>query len=256
MSLTPPPLRSGSVPARDFTHGGHGRSEAAPPTPPSRNPSWLLLQLADSGFPTGGFAHSAGLEAAAQLGETRGAEGLDRYARAYLWNVGNASLPFVAAAHDEPAALADLDALVDAVLIGHVANRASRTQGRAFAATCAHVFDVPAIAAQADRARAREGPSHLAPLFGATLAALRVERRETLALYLYIALRGIASAAVRLAVVGPHEAQRLQLRHGTTMDAVLASCQELRPHDAATVAPVADIIGQTHDRLYTRLFQS
>jgi urease accessory protein len=83
-----------------------------------------------------------------------------------------------------------------------------------------------------------------------------VERRETLALYLYIALRGIASAAVRLAVVGPHEAQRLQLRHGATMDAVLDSCQALRPHDAATIAPVADVIGQTHDRLYARLFQS
>src|SRR5260370_21482113 len=35
MCLTPPPLRSGSVPARDFTHGGHGGSAAAPPKPPS-----------------------------------------------------------------------------------------------------------------------------------------------------------------------------------------------------------------------------
>jgi len=222
-------------------------------TPRSR---WLLLQLADAGFPTGGFAHSAGLEASAQLGETRGAQGLDRFARAHLWNVGHASLPFVAAAHDEPAALAALDALVDAVLIGHVANRASRTQGRAFAATCAQVFDGPAIAAHADRARAREGASHLAPLFGATLAALRVERREALALYLYIALRGVTSAAVRLAVVGPHEAQRLQLRHGPTMDAVLDSCQTLRPDQATTVAPVVDVIGQVHDTLYARLFQS
>src|SRR5258708_12734456 len=36
MSLTPPPLRSGSVPAQGFSHGGHGGSEAAPPKPPSR----------------------------------------------------------------------------------------------------------------------------------------------------------------------------------------------------------------------------
>ncbi len=47
MSLTPPPLRSGSVPAREFSHPRfgvwgpgpkrRGGSEAAPPTPPSRN---------------------------------------------------------------------------------------------------------------------------------------------------------------------------------------------------------------------------
>ena len=37
MSLTPPPLRSGSVPAEAFSHGGHGGSEAAPPTPPSKS---------------------------------------------------------------------------------------------------------------------------------------------------------------------------------------------------------------------------
>jgi hypothetical protein len=37
MSLTPPRLRSGSVPAQECSHGGHGGSEAAPPTPPSRS---------------------------------------------------------------------------------------------------------------------------------------------------------------------------------------------------------------------------
>ncbi len=36
MSLTPPCLRHGSVPARELSHGGRGGSEAAPPTPPSR----------------------------------------------------------------------------------------------------------------------------------------------------------------------------------------------------------------------------
>lgn len=217
---------------------------------------WRLLQLADSAFPTGGFAHSAGLEAAVHLGEVRTAERLDAHVRAYLWNVGNASLPFVGAAHDEPSAVAHLDALVDAVLTSHVANRASRTQGRAFLATCARVFDEPGVLALASRARDRRVPAHVGPAFGAALSFLGVGRNETLAIHLYLALRGMSSAAVRIGVVGPHEAQRLQERHGRTLDAVLDACASLKPCDAATVSPLIDIIGATHDGLYTRLFQS
>jgi urease accessory protein len=217
---------------------------------------WRLLQLADSGFPTGGFAHSTGLEAAVQLGEARTASQLDAHVRAYLWNVGNASLPFVGSAHDMPDGVAALDELADATLTNHVANRASRTQGRAFLFTCARVFDEPAIALLAARARAREVPAHLAPAFGAALSALGLSRPETLALFLYLGLRSLASAAIRLGVVGPHEAQRLQQRHAPTLDDVLAACQELRAADAATVSPLVEIIGATHDRLYMRLFQS
>jgi urease accessory protein len=217
---------------------------------------WQVLQIADSGFPTGGFAHSAGLEAALQLGEARTACGLDAYVRAHLWNVGSASLPFVAAAHDDPAAAWSLDGRLDAQLTNHVANRASRTQGRAFLATCSRVFDEGLVAVLADRAASRDVPAHLAPMFGAALAALSVARHDALALHLLLALRGVASAAVRLGVVGPHEAQRLQSRHAATIDAVIAECAGLRPDEAASAAPLLDIFGAMHDQLCARLFQS
>ena len=53
--------------------------------------SLLVLQLADSAFPTGGFAHSAGLEAAAQLGEIEGPAGLRAFAEEALWQAGCAA---------------------------------------------------------------------------------------------------------------------------------------------------------------------
>ncbi|HEX4448183.1 MAG TPA: urease accessory UreF family protein [Polyangiaceae bacterium] len=218
---------------------------------------WQLLQIADSAFPTGGFAHSSGLEAAMQHGRARSAEDLDAFVGEHLWSVGTASLPFVAAAFDAPDDVWGLDARVDATLNNHVANRASRTQGRTFLATCARVFDDPRVGAMAARARARGGvASHLAPVFGASLASLGSDRHEALALHLYMALRGVASAAVRLGVVGPHEAQRLQRRHGETLDSVLEECSGLAPDDAATTAPLLDLMAATHDRLYARLFQS
>jgi urease accessory protein len=217
---------------------------------------WRVLQIADSAFPTGGFAHSAGLEAAMHFGGVRTTEDLDVHIRSHLWNVGHASLPFVAETCRRPHEVWAMDARVEALLTNHVANRASRTQGRAFIATCARVFDQPELAVLAARARTQDVSAHYAPLFGASLAALAVDLRDALALHLHLALRGVTSAAVRLGIVGPHEAQRLQWRHATTLEAVLACCQDLAPSDAATTAPLIDVFGATHDLLYARLFQS
>ncbi len=214
------------------------------------------MQLADSAFPTGGFAHSSGLEVAAHLGELTDTSRVEAWVLSYLWNVGQTSLPFVGAAHDEPRDIGRIDALVDAFLTSHVANRASRTQGRAFLATCTRVFDEPGLPQLAARVRAGGLAAHLAPVFGATLAELGLSRGDALSLHLLLALRSIASAAVRLGVIGPHEAQRLQRRHAGTMDAVLAACHALRPDDAATAAPLLDVFGAAHDRLHARLFQS
>jgi urease accessory protein len=217
---------------------------------------WRVLQIADSAFPTGGFAHSGGLEPAVSAGVVDSVESFDAFVRTHLWTCGHGSLPFVAAAHRHPEDVESLDAAVDAQLVNHVANRASRTQGRAFLATAARVFEAPAVVALAERAAQRRITAHYPPVFGASLAALEISLSDALATHLLLALRGVASAAVRLGIVGPNEAQRIQGRHAETLDAVLAECRTLTPDDAACVAPIFDALGATHDRLYARLFQS
>jgi urease accessory protein UreF len=56
--------------------------------------------------------------------------------------------------------------------------------------------------------------------------------------------------------VGPYEAQRLQQRHAATLDAAVDQCGSLSWCEAANTAPLVDVFAGTHDRLYTRLFQS
>jgi urease accessory protein len=215
--------------------------------------SWLLYQLADSAFPAGGFAHSAGLEAAAQLGEV-GA--LRAFCEQALWQVGLGALPFLRAAHDAPGAIEAIDARCHAFLSSHVANRASRAQGRAFSSTCARVFAEPAIARLDEAVRSHAIQGHHAPVFGAVLAALGVPAGESAQIFLHQSLRGVTSAGVRLGLFGPHEAQRLQRDLAPHAARVLDACQDLPLDAAAQPAPLIDLFGSLHDRLYARLFQS
>ena len=208
---------------------------------------WLALQLADSAFPSGGFAHSGGLEAAAQAGEV---PDLERFLRDLIWQAGHSALPLASAAHERPEELAALDARADAFLVNHVANRASRQQGRAFLQTCALAF--PGTAPLRDEARAL--CRHHAPLFGAVLRRLGLPLEEMQRLLLFGTLRAAVSAAVRLALAGTQEAQALQARLAPALDQALLACAALR--EPAQTAPLADLLQATHDRLYSRLFIS
>jgi len=213
---------------------------------------WLLLQLSDSALPTGGFAHSGGLEAALQIA---GPIDLRRFLRDALWQAGHFALPLTSAAHDNPGELPRLDARADAFLASRVANRASRTQGRAFLGTCARIFPAE-LSRLREHARAASLHQHHAPVFGAVLRTLGVERMSAQQLLLSQTLRGLLFAAVRLGLAGTHEAQRLQHELAPALDAVLDACGPLREEAIAQTAPVADLLGSMHDRLYSRLFQS
>lgn len=216
----------------------------------------LLLQLGDSAFPAGGFAHSAGLEASAQLGEVRTAAELRAFFEQILWQAGLGALAFVRASHQDPSAIQAHDALCHAFLTSHVANRGSRTQGRAFIATAARVL-AEAPVAELDRlVRTRGIHGHHAPLFGAVLRAVDSSIEEAQRLYLHLALRGAASAAVRLGLLGPHEAQRVQRELGPLSERVLAEHGERGLDAIAQPAPLIDLFGALHDRLYARLFLS
>jgi urease accessory protein len=218
--------------------------------------SSLVWQLIDSGFPSGGFAHSAGLEASAQHGAVFDLETVTTFARQTLAQAGRTSLPLMTAAHSRSRDLAELDALADVFLSNPVANRASRAQGRALLMSTARSFSDAPLSAIVNDVRGGRIAAHHAPVFGAVFRALEIGRRDSQRAFLFITLRSVTSAAVRLGLVGGYEAQTILSLVSANIDPVIGVCGGLGPRDIAQTAPLVDLFQSTHDRLYSRLFQS
>lgn len=231
----------------------HGRRMERPGDHASApDDDWLLWQLADSAFPTGGFAHSGGLEAAWRHGEVNHSQELASFIEASLGQLGRGSLPFVSAAHDDPEEAGELDRLCDCFLANHVANRASRLQGRSLLASRGRIFP----SGKAGQIARRLPLGHFAPAFGAVTRDLGVSRSGAARLFFFQHLRGLLAGAVRLGIAGPMEAQALQRRLAPRAQAVLLQCQDLAVAEIAQTAPLLDLWQGAQDRLYSRLFQS
>jgi urease accessory protein len=218
--------------------------------------TFLVWQLIDSGFPSGGFAHSAGLEASVQHGHVSDAAGVRAFTTQLLEQCGRSSLPLVAAAHREPGTLAELDQLSDVFLSNPVANRASRAQGRALLSSVVRSFGHIDFGPLEARQKGDGTAGHYAPLFGAVLSLLGVDITDTQRAFLFIASRGVGSAAVRLGIIGGYEAQTIQAGLAPLINTIIRQCESRAPYEIAQTAPLVDLFQSTHDRLYSRLFQS
>jgi urease accessory protein len=219
----------------------------------------LLYQLADSAFPAGSFAHSSGLEAARAHGWLRDERDLVVRLTELAWHVAHAVLPFLGEAYRDPVAA---DRACDRFLTSHVANRASRAQGRALELAAREMFAGNTGVATPDGIAASEGrhtvelPYAHQPVVLGAICASRVPLDDARELAMFAALRSAMSSAVRLGVVGPLRAQRLLFEVGPIARAALAETRDLPITDAASTAPLVDLAQAGHDRLYTRLFQS
>jgi urease accessory protein len=214
---------------------------------------WLIWQLVDYAFPSGSFTHSAGLEAAWQQGMVRDSESLGAFLEMSLRQMEQGVLKLVNRAWDDPERFREIDSDCDLFLNNHVANRASRAQGRSILTAAAKVFEMPEMVSLAKIVREEKLPGHLAGIFGCIMRSLQIDRATALNLFAFSTLRGQISAAVRLGIVGPIEGQQIQARLSQTSTIDPDSIGASHP---VQISPLTDLVHATQDRLYSRLFQS
>ncbi|CAO2832635.1 unnamed protein product [Amaranthus hypochondriacus] len=227
----------------------------------SYSSEWSLWQLLDSLLPTGGFAHSFGLEAAIQARLVNDPEDLETFVIQILQNTGSLLLPFVHATTISPDIKTwhKLDKMLDAMLTNEVARKASTAQGSALMRVAAAMFtELPTLKAmRTESIGGHQATSfHHAPIFGLVCGLLGLSSDVSQRAYLFTTLRDVISAATRLNLIGPQGGAVLQHRVASTAETILKKWKDRDVEDACQTAPLIDVVQGCHGYLFSRMFCS
>jgi len=219
-----------------------------------------ILQLADATFPLGGFAFSYGLESMAKLGRIKDMDGFGKYLRNVLIQVSRADIPFANSAHACPRGeyqiLVPMFQRYHAATMVPAVQRASAAQGKGLLHTMQSVYPEHPFEQISRWLEAEKLVPHFAPTFGLASGLLDLSRRHAASAYLYIVVRDQISAAVRLGLLGPRDAQRALRQVLDRVDEVVEQVIEMQYHEAYKIASVLEIAQARHQSLYSRLFQN
>jgi urease accessory protein len=218
------------------------------------------LRFIDSFFPSGGYAFSAGLEAAVQGGQVTGASDLSRYVEDLLRNgLAGREAVAVGLAHRAilrktlgPALAADRE--LEVMKLGRESRLASRQMGRQVIRIAGEQGSHSILRSFWLEVEEGRSPGHFPVALGLTLGAAGWSREQAIAAFLYQSAIGLVSAALKLLPVGQRDGQRL-------LESWLPLIGRLSQHAATRTvlrswAPVHDIYGMRHRRLTMRLFRS
>jgi urease accessory protein len=221
-----------------------------------------LLQVSDGLFPTGGFAHSFGLETYVQDGLVTDRAGLEAFVVAQLEGsagpadaVATAAAVRCAAAGDL-AGWAALDATLEAMKAVPETRAASRQMGRQTLRVAAATTDDTLLSQIAHMVDAGLAAGHHATVLGATLGRAGAEPEAAAAAFLYSTAALLVGAGLRLIALGQLDGQRVLTALRPRLARLAAAAAAATPDDLWSFTPGIELAAIRHATLHTRLFRS
>jgi len=221
-----------------------------------------LLQLSDSGFPTGGYAFSHGLEGLHAMGLVTNEVDIHAVARTHIEEtLAQQELPAGCHAH-RLAGASDLDGLIHldhllSVLKSVPAFRiASIRIGRQTLESALPLHPAPFALAYHDAVCRGTAPGHQAVAFAVVTHAAGIDAASAIAAFGAAALNGYVAAAVRLGVIGQGAAQRIVRRLEPDLETALRDAGTLGIDELGGYTLLLDIAGMRQPSLPARIFAS
>lgn len=216
-----------------------------------------LLLLADSRFPTGAHAHSAGVEPSYGVGDVRSVDDLAAFLDGRLATTARTEAAFSAAACRQPTQLAALDHELMIRTPSPRLRAVSRSLGRQMLRGASRAW--PSLPVESLRALHTDGPMQPIAL-GAVACAAGLRPHDAALCSLHHLVGAITMAAVRLMGLDPFSVQALAADRAAQLDQ-LADEAAAHADDAPDALPsfasvLSDIYAEHHGTWETRLFAS
>ncbi len=221
-----------------------------------------VLQFADGLFPSGGFAHSFGLETYAQAGMVCDAGGLEAFVRVHLEGGAGPADAVVAALAAHAGIGGDLEACValdqrlDAMKTVPEFRAASRQMGRQTARVAAALAGDPFTAGLARTIDDELTPGHHAAVFGAVTGRAGASPETVATAFLYSTAALLVGAGLRLLPIGQLEGQRVLAAMREPIARLARAAAAAEVDDVWSFTPGLEVAGLRHAELDRRLFRS
>lgn len=217
----------------------------------------LALQHGDSFFPSGSVAFSCGLEGLCRDGLVRDAKDLLGFIEGQLrgwW--GTCDLPAILAAYRSRGDLeqvAAVDAALEALTLPQQLREGSRRSGAALLGVHEKLGN-PGAAPYRVMVRSKAVPGHLPAVQGLLWFHIGASEASACVMSAHAATVSLLGAALRLAVVGHIDAQRILTKTHRIIGEIVADPPLTDLDSLSSYAPAAEIAAMRHETRDSRLF--
>jgi len=228
----------------------------------SLDQQFVLMQLADSFFPSGSYTLSHGLESLVQSERVQSAEDVETFIRLLLCNkVGGTDLvaiahAYTASQHNNITELANIDAQLFAQTPIEKTRIAQRQSGRALLMVAGKTWPHHQLEALGEET-SKDAFNCLHPIIFSSVAQIAgLEQRSTLAAFVHGFVTGILGAAIRLGAIGHLQAQQVRRAVAADMSNVCEEAIAIPLHEMWSCTPMIDLAQMRQAKLSRRLFAS